>query len=521
MKVALYGRVSTDEQKQNQTINNQKRELEKNVKGNGHEIYDYYLDEGISGTIPFENRPEGKRLLEDAEARKFDFVLVLKTDRLGRNTRVMLNAVDMFSKLNIGFKSVMEPFDTQTPEGNMMFEVISSFSAYDLNNIRKNSMRGRERALEEGRWTGGVAPYAYILNKETKKLELYDKKVLLGKYSEVDIMKWIFEWCAVSKISCNKIAVRLHQMKIPPYTPGKNKLKRKNAECWSPERVRNLLSDETFMGEKIMGKRSSSDSRIIKVPPIVSREIWEIAQEVKKNNKIISLRNTKRKYLLTGKIECSVCNRSFTGLAWYDHTYYACRKYRLLNVNHHMKCINKAIRADILEDEVWNDLKSFIDNPATIKDFLHQRLSKMSMVDTSEELSAINRKLNKVKKDRSKLVSFLRVEDSYLEKDLKVEIAKIKLEEEELLKKKQYYEDISQKEEFEKRKISEIDKAFALFTGKVSSADFKLKKAIINILVDKIVVHPYDEKEDKRSVEIRYSFNKNDVVIIKSSLTAL
>ncbi len=108
--------------------------------------------------------------------------------------------------------------------------------------------------------------------------------------------------------------------------------------------------------------------------------------------------------------------------------------------------------------------------------------------------------------------------DNYLEKDIKVEIAKIKNQESELIKKKQYYEDISRKEEFEKRKVSEIDKAFALFTGIIDNPDFKLKKAIINILVDKIAVYPYDEKENKRLGEINYNFNKKDVYINKLSL---
>ncbi len=305
MKVALYGRVSTDEQKQNQTINNQKRELDKHIKGNGHEIYDYYLDEGISGTIPFENRPEGKRLLEDAEAKKFVFVLVLKTDRLGRNLRVMLNAVDTLSRLNIGFRSISEPYSTQTPEGKMMFSIISTFSEYDWNNIQKNSMRDRERAIDEGRWMGGVPPYGYIVNRDTKKLELYEEKVLLEKYSEVDIIGMMFDWCANKKMTGEKIAMKLDNMRIPTSTPGKNNLKRKKADFWYGERVRYIISNETYKGEKIINKRSN-DPKIMKVPPIVSEEIWQKAQEVKASNKIISMRNTVREYLLTRKIRCNL-----------------------------------------------------------------------------------------------------------------------------------------------------------------------------------------------------------------------
>ena len=119
-----------------------------------------------------------------------------------------------------------------------------------------------------------------------------------------------------------------------------------------------------------------------------------------------------------------------------------------------MKCMNKAIRADVLENEIWDDLKAFINNPITIKDFLHQKLSRVSRIDTDEELNSINRKLDKIKKDRSKLVKLITASNNYLEKDIKVEIAKIKNEESKLLEKKKYYEDISRKEEFEKRKAN-------------------------------------------------------------------
>ena len=520
MKVALYGRVSTDEQKENQTINNQKRELDKYIKNNGYKIYDYYLDEGVSGSIPFEDRTEGRRLLLDAKDKKFDLVIVLKTDRLGRNLKVMLNTVDAFSKLNIGFKSISEPYNTQTPEGKMMFSVISSFSEYDWNNIQRNSMRGKERAIDEGRWIGGVPPYGYVVNKEIKKLEMYDEKVLLGKYSEVDIIKKIYELCSLRKLSCAKIAEKLNSEGIPPYTEGKNKLKRKKARYWIGERIRNLIKDETYKGEKIIGKRAKKDglNKVIKVSPIVSTDVWEKAQDVLKSNMIQSLRNTKRHYLLTGKIKCSKCGRNFTGLANYNITYYSCNNYRLKNKKNPSKCFNKFIRADVIENEIWDDLKQFINNPITIKNFLHQKLSGVTRIDVKKELKAIDYKIKKLDKKREKIIDLLCDSDDCLVIDLRIRIKKIENEKEKLLEERKYNEELSKKDEFEKRKISEIERVLCLFNKKIENPDSKLKKEIINILVDKVIVHPYKEGDDKRLVEIQYSFKKTGNVITKLSL---
>ncbi len=61
-------------------------------------IHETYADDGVSGTVPIEMRPAGMRLLEDARQHKFDQLLVFKLDRLGRDTRLILNAVAELEK---------------------------------------------------------------------------------------------------------------------------------------------------------------------------------------------------------------------------------------------------------------------------------------------------------------------------------------------------------------------------------------------------------------------------------------
>jgi len=86
-KVAVYCRVSTEEQKERHSIDNQVDFAKEFCKRNEYLTYDYYLDNGISGSIPFEDRPEGRRLLEDAREGKFKNILIWKIDRLGRDTK--------------------------------------------------------------------------------------------------------------------------------------------------------------------------------------------------------------------------------------------------------------------------------------------------------------------------------------------------------------------------------------------------------------------------------------------------
>ena len=84
-RIAIYGRVSTDEQQRKETIDAQLEALRRTLPGD-YEVVETYLDDGISGTVSFEDRPAGRRLLKEAEAGRFEQVLAYKLDRLGRNT---------------------------------------------------------------------------------------------------------------------------------------------------------------------------------------------------------------------------------------------------------------------------------------------------------------------------------------------------------------------------------------------------------------------------------------------------
>ncbi len=93
--VAVYCRVSSDEQRERATIESQRVYAERYLSLHDHlRLSDWYLDDGYSGTLPLEQRPAGARLLADARAGKFSVVLLYKIDRLGRTARNVLTAID-------------------------------------------------------------------------------------------------------------------------------------------------------------------------------------------------------------------------------------------------------------------------------------------------------------------------------------------------------------------------------------------------------------------------------------------
>ena len=161
MAVALYLRVSTEEQRERQSIATQLDFALRYCALHQLTIHQTYADDGVSGTVPVELRPLGARLLEDARHHRFDQLLVFKLDRLGRDTRLILNTVAELEKEGVRVRSMTEEFDTATSTGRLMLTLLSGFAAHERELIRERSMAGTNRLAETGTWLGGVVPYGY------------------------------------------------------------------------------------------------------------------------------------------------------------------------------------------------------------------------------------------------------------------------------------------------------------------------------------------------------------------------
>jgi hypothetical protein len=125
MAVGVYLRVSTEEQRERQSIVTQRDFAKRYCDLHQYAIYSEYADDGVTGTLPLEQRSAGIRLLEDARAHRFDQVLVFKLDRLGRDTRLILNAVAELEKHGVRVRSMTEEFDTATATGRLMLTLRS------------------------------------------------------------------------------------------------------------------------------------------------------------------------------------------------------------------------------------------------------------------------------------------------------------------------------------------------------------------------------------------------------------
>src|SRR3954463_1245266 len=109
-------------------------------------------------------RPDGQRLLLDAEAGRFGAVLVYRIDRLGRSLRSLLDAHDALSSHDVAIRSATEPFDTTSPIGSFLFQLLASLAELEKSTISERTSLGRDRVTARGKWTGGPIPFGYDLD---------------------------------------------------------------------------------------------------------------------------------------------------------------------------------------------------------------------------------------------------------------------------------------------------------------------------------------------------------------------
>jgi site-specific DNA recombinase len=157
-RVALLLRVSSEEQRE--TIEIQREFLQEYCRLYSLEVAQVYADDGVLGTIPLHERPEGRRLLEDANGGKFSTVLVYRLDRLGRSLLVTVDAHDRLQDCGVALKSATEPIDTSNPSGRLIFQMLASFAEYERETIRERTRAGLHRAYRGGKHFG-AAPYGY------------------------------------------------------------------------------------------------------------------------------------------------------------------------------------------------------------------------------------------------------------------------------------------------------------------------------------------------------------------------
>ena len=144
MKVAIYARVSTDDQFAEKQVD----ALKDYCSRMSYDVFDVYVDV-ISGTST--SRPEFNRLLSDMRSYKFNCVAVTKLDRLGRSLQHLLSLIDEFKRKSVNFIAVTQNLDTTSATGTLLFHVMGAFAEFERNIISERTKEGLKKAKNVGK----------------------------------------------------------------------------------------------------------------------------------------------------------------------------------------------------------------------------------------------------------------------------------------------------------------------------------------------------------------------------------
>src|SRR5262252_2710424 len=321
LRVAFYVRVSSEEQAERATARNQVDFLRKKYAPNFEpdslepmQFVGMFVDDGWSGALPLEDRPEGRRLLELVHARGVDLVVCYRLDRLGRKLTVLLDANVAFERFDVAIMSATEPFDTRTPIGQFLFQLLGSMAQLERETIRERVTMGRDRVARDGKFINGPVPIGYAV--EDERLVPSDRKVpQLGGITEADLVRTLFQRAAEGE-SAAALTVWLRAMGVPStkrYMRRDGTEKEETYPEWNAARMQDLLHSTTYYGDRAL--RYSGSVIHQDVPALVDRATWDRANATLTGRltRFNSGQNEGYVYLLSGKLFCSECGNRMLG----------------------------------------------------------------------------------------------------------------------------------------------------------------------------------------------------------------
>ena len=344
---AVYTRVSTDFQaeKEFSSCESQEEKIKSFIQSqNNWQIFKVYSDAGYTGANT--NRPALQELLEDVKQKKIDIILAYKIDRLTRSPKDFYQLIEFFEQNNVSFISVTERFDTSTPAGRLLRNIMLTFAQFER---ELTSERTKDKMLErakKGFYNGGCSPFGY--KRENKKLILNKK--------EAETVRLIFE-TYIETGSVNRVY---------DFLKDKN-IKNRQGRPFYKTVLGFLLRNPVYAGKVKHNKEIYQGIH----EPIISEKVFDMAQKIhkKKNRKFRVYRN----FLFGGLVNCKECNfkmspsfvNKYPQGKLQRYYYYRCNSTTHKDWN---SCPIKQVSADRLENYILENLerisldKDYIEN---------------------------------------------------------------------------------------------------------------------------------------------------------------
>ncbi len=399
-QVAIYARVSSEQQSEAKTIESQLSELRAHVKTLGlvlpleHE----FIDNGYSGSTLI--RPALEQLRDVVAAGGIDRLYVHCPDRLARNYAHQVLLLEEFLRAGVEVNFLNREVG-QTPEDQLLLQVQGMIAEYERAKILERSRRGKRHAAQIGAvsvLSGAPYGYRYVSKRDGDGEARFD--VVL---EEARVVRQVFTWVGQDRCSIGEVCRRLNAAKEKTRT-GKT--------VWDRATVWDMLKNPAYKGAAAFGKTSVEPLRprlrgqrgrpmqpkravstqdvprekwmSISVPALVDEAVFETVQEqLQENQQRARIGQRGARYLLQGLLVCACCGYAYYGKPISpsgrkhherSYAYYRCigsDAYRFGGVR---LCWNKQLRTDLVDETVWEEVCRLLEHPERLEQEYRRRL---------------------------------------------------------------------------------------------------------------------------------------------------
>ena len=423
---AIYARVSSEQQREANTIASQTASLLEFAKNQDLEVPKEWVfeDDGYSGATL--ERPGLEHVRDLAAEGQIRVLLAYSPDRLSRKYAYQILLMEELARNGVETLFVKAP-QGSSAEDQLLVQFQGMIAEYERAQILERSRRGKRHRAQSGEISVmSGAPYGYRYIRKTD--EAPAAYVVLE--DEARVVQRIYEMYTVEGLSIGEITRRINAEGIPT---------RKASARWERSTVWAVLRNSAYRGVACFGKtRVSSRARVIRpqrrrgvvtpsmtagherprdewieipVPALVSEESFARAQELLQENKIRSRRRTIEPSIVQGMVSCQKCGYAFSRTS----TYTSARKI------HYYKCIGsdswrklggpvcdngRLVRQDLLDQIVWTEVIRLLEDPTLIQQELDRRLAAARSSDPAKKREqSLQRELAHVGKGIERLLS--------------------------------------------------------------------------------------------------------------------
>ena len=521
-KTALYCRLSQDDgiEGGSNSIQNQKSILRKFAEDHHFPSPCFYVDDGFSGGN-FQ-RPAFQQMISDMENGEIGIIVTKDLSRLGRNQlHTGLYIEERFPMFGVRYIAINDNVDTDSSESDDLMPFKNLFNEWFIRDTSRKIRAVLKAKAERGERLGTRAPYGYRKDPDTKKL-IVDEEAAA-------IVRRIFAMCAGGSGPSQIARILKKEQILTPtmyaytrYGITHTCLDTAHPYNWSDSAIANLLENEIYLGNTVNMKystKSYKDKRRVEHPreecmvfenthpALITREVWDMVQRVRKNKRRLTKMEEQNKY--SGLVFCADCgsnmvlHRARTMSASYNH--FTCRTYKKDGES----CTGHYIRECVLDEVVLEDLRRVTamarERPEEFAAYIGSRQS----AEIQREIRRQEKELAAMRKRKAELDAIFKklYEDSVL--------SRITTEQFQMLS-SSYTEEQNQIAAGIPQKEADIQRLRETVSGTDSFLDkakrytdiTELTPELLRLFIERIVVHEKEVKWSKhapQTVEIYYN----------------